>query len=248
MNHPYYFCRLHRYDGQLLYLLVAKLGLFCLAFAFILCSAALYTFQVNGWFDYQTLLENKVVELKYAEPVQAAVYAFVLQIAVISIFIPAPWTLLARIGGRLKGAYTGFGSASAYHRTRLLLDTPLGELIFDSVSKTRQMLMVTMADRKVYIGHVDSLGEPSENESPQSTFSFIPNFSGYRDKDTLELKLTTTYPERDRIRIVLREENVLTATPWNALHWDAFTEEKIAKGTKADRNSLRRQLKIDKTA
>lgn len=125
----------------------------------------------------------------------------------------------------------------------MLLDTPLGELLFDSVSKTRQMLMLTMADRKVYIGHVDSLGEPSENESPQSTFSFIPNFSGYRDKDTLELKLTTTYPERDKIRIVLREENVVTATPWNAKHWEAFTEEKIAKTAKGDRKSVRNRLK-----
>lgn len=201
------------------------------------------TFNTNGWFDYQTFLERTLIELNYVDDIHSALYAFSLQVAALSILIPLPWTAFARIIGRCKGQYTGFGSASAYHRTRLLLDTPLGELIFDSVSKTRQMLMFTMVDRKIYVGHVDSLGQPSENESPQSTFSFVPNFSGYRDKDTLELKITTTYPEKDRIRIVLREENILTATPWNAEHWDAFSEEKISTVARSDRKSIRNQLK-----
>jgi hypothetical protein len=239
MNHPYHFCRLHRYDGQLLYLLVAKLGLYCLFFALCACSIAMHIPTLRGLFDYQTFLERQLIELQYADSLHVTLYAFALQVALVSVLVPIAWVLIGKFFGSLKGRYTGFGSSSAYHRTRLLLDTPLGELLFDSVSKTRQILMLTMSDRKVYIGLVDSLGEASEKESPQSTFSFVPTFSGYRDKDTMELKLTTTYPQRDAIRIVLREENVLTATPWNAEHWEAFAAVRVIESSNETRKSLR---------
>jgi len=242
MNHPYYFCRLHRYDGQLLYLLVAKLGLYCVLFALIACSTATALDRFLEWCDLQGRIGLILVDLGYSSAASAAHHAFVLEVAVLTIFTPALWTLAARFLGFLRGRYTGFGSASAYHRTRLLLDTPLGELLFDSVSKTRQILMLTMNDRKVYVGLVDSLGEASEKESPQSTFSFVPMLSGYRDKDTLELKLITTYPDRDTIRIVLRAENVLTATPWKPEHWKDFSAVRAAHVRTVNRKCLRQRL------
>jgi hypothetical protein len=241
MNHPYHFSRLHRYDGQLLYLLVAKLGLYCLLFAFFVWGGVVYLSRHHEWLEPQGFLEPTLIDMGYDEA-YVTHYAFLLEVAVLSLFIPVPWVLIARFFGFVRGKYNEFESASAYHRIRLLLDTPFGELLFESVSKTRQVLMLTMNDRKVYIGLVDSLGEASEKESPQSTFSFLPTLSGYRDKDTLELKLTTTYPAADAIRVVLREENVLTATPWNAERWEAFCLQ-VNDKTPEGRSSLRRRLK-----
>jgi hypothetical protein len=224
MRHPYYFSRLHRYDGQLLYLLVAKLGLFCLFFSFVACSLSLYVFEQYQWFDYQKMIETKLIDLGYVDNVHAALYAFMVQVGVISVFIPLPWTILARIFGFVKGRFTGFESAKAYYLTKGLLDTPLGKLMYRSISAgERAIIMVTMTDRKVYIGHVSGLGEPSERESPHSMFTFVPNYSGYRDKDTLKLKITTTYPQDVGIKIVLREENISTATPWNFDQWEEFS-------------------------
>jgi hypothetical protein len=243
MNHPYHFSRLHRYDGQLLYLLVAKLGLYCLLFAFFAWGGVVYLSRHHEWFEPQEYAASTLLTMGIANEADVAHYAFLLEVAILSFFIPVPWVLTARFLGFLKGKFTHFESASAYHRARLLIGTPLGELLFDSVSRTRQILMLTMNDRKVYIGLVDSLGEASEKESPQRTFSFLPTLSGYRDKDTLELELTTIYSDSDKISVVLREENVMTATPWNAARWEVFSSQRQEKTTESVRKSFRQRLK-----
>lgn len=53
------------------------------------------------------------------------------------------------------------------------------------------MIEVTLKNRKTYIGWVHS--EPPTVESADGHFTFIPVMSGYRDKDTLKLVITTKY-------------------------------------------------------
>ncbi|HFC9921158.1 TPA: hypothetical protein ACF0YU_001831 [Salmonella enterica] len=41
-NHPYHFYRLHRYDGQLLYMKAAKYGLWCLVWSVFIAFVIKY--------------------------------------------------------------------------------------------------------------------------------------------------------------------------------------------------------------
>lgn len=50
--------------------------------------------------------------------------------------------------------------------------------------------MVTLDNRKVYVGYVAGLWEP---RSTRRGFGLIPALSGYRDQDTLQLTITTFY-------------------------------------------------------
>ncbi len=52
-----------------------------------------------------------------------------------------------------------------------------------------KLLMITTKSNKVYVGYVNKISEPINN----SHITVIPNFSGYRDKETQEFKFTTDY-------------------------------------------------------
>jgi hypothetical protein len=52
-----------------------------------------------------------------------------------------------------------------------------------------KLLMITTKSNKVYVGYVNKISEPIDN----SHITIIPNFSGYRNKETQEFKVTTDY-------------------------------------------------------
>lgn len=71
--HPFYFYRLHRFEGQLLYLQVARLGMSCLVAAAILSAAILVVSKQKVLFidhevatDYSSYLGNLLVQLDIA--------------------------------------------------------------------------------------------------------------------------------------------------------------------------------------
>lgn len=68
--------------------------------------------------------------------------------------------------------------------------TALDRLLYQA-SLGQHLLSISMDDGKVYIGYVQEL--PPNPEDRNSYFEILPIHSGYRDKDTRELKLTTFY-------------------------------------------------------
>lgn len=96
-----------------------------------------------------------------------------------------------------------------------LLD-PLDRLISNSAyEKVPQYLLFTMKDKKVYVGKVKADPDIFDRFS-QGLFNFLiePQYSGYRDKDTLEILLTTSYVNRasNIYEIVLDRKEILSAT------------------------------------
>lgn len=96
-----------------------------------------------------------------------------------------------------------------------LLD-PLDRLISNSAyEKESQYLLFTMKDKKVYVGKVKADPDIFDRFS-QGVFNFLiePKYSGYRDKDTLEIILTTSYLNRvsNTYEIVLDRKEILSAT------------------------------------
>jgi len=68
--------------------------------------------------------------------------------------------------------------------------TALDRLLYQA-SLEQNLLSISMADGKVYIGYIQQL--PPNPEDRNSYFEILPMNSGYRDKDTREMKLTTFY-------------------------------------------------------
>ena len=83
-----------------------------------------------------------------------------------------------------------------------------------------------MDDRKVYIGRVISLGEPNEIDGMDQEITITPYASGYRDKDTLNLVLTTKYNEiSEDVALVLRQDKIISATHFSEAIYAEFQQK-----------------------
>lgn len=76
IKHPYYYCRLHRFEGQLLYLQVARLGLVCLVVASLASALTLAFAGREVATDYGSYLGALLVELDIANKKNAALWVF----------------------------------------------------------------------------------------------------------------------------------------------------------------------------
>lgn len=104
----------------------------------------------------------------------------------------------------------------------VLNDSPLDALFYRSFTQ-EVFLMLTLSDRKVYVGRVISLGEPTESEGMDQEITIAPFLSGYRNKDTLNITFTTKYGEvSKKIPIVIRQELICSATEFDKQTHDDF--------------------------
>ncbi|WP_236758254.1 hypothetical protein [Acinetobacter junii] len=105
----------------------------------------------------------------------------------------------------------------------LTLSDPLDKLLNDSafLSKDRfldKIIMLTMSDKKVYLGTVLADFDIFNRFLYGSTdFIFCPIYSGYRHKDSLEVIITTNYLNNKlqsdkQYQIILNKNNILSAT------------------------------------
>ncbi len=110
---------------------------------------------------------------------------------------------------------------------------PLNNLLYSSIllnindlnnDSDSKLLLLTMNDRKVYIGNILGFGIGDERFSLTSeTFIFLPFQSGYRDKLDKSVKLTTSYidvinntkDDVSEITIILRRENIISAVKFD---------------------------------
>jgi len=105
---------------------------------------------------------------------------------------------------------------SEYQIYEETLSDPLDRLISNSAyEKEPQYLLFTMKDKKVYVGKVKADPDIFDRFS-QGLFNFLiePQYSGYREKDTLEIVLTTSYVNRtsNSYKIVLDRKEISSAT------------------------------------
>lgn len=105
----------------------------------------------------------------------------------------------------------------------MTLTTPLDKLLNDSAFLSEsdfknKIIMLTMHDKKIYVGTVFPDRKIFERFLyGQTEFIFCPIYSGYRNKDTLELVITTDYlQDKDidntKYQIILNRKNIITAT------------------------------------
>ncbi|MDL2186626.1 hypothetical protein P5706_20770 [Pseudomonas sp. ChxA] len=226
LRHPFFYLRLHRFQGQLLYLQVARLGMVCLTVATILSAALLtlskQTVVIAGHevaVDYSQYLGALLVQLDIANEKNGTLWVFLLQAGITALVIPFFWAkLYVRTKKKLLKLQT---DAQLYHTLSLgvLEGTPFRFLLRESIVKCAPC-MFSLSDRKVYVGIVLFAGTPTESEGVDHGFTLVPILSGYRDKDTLEVTFSTHYTTRDQpLPIMLIQEHVVSATRFDFTTW-----------------------------
>jgi len=251
---PYHYYRLHRYEGQLLYLESAKLGFLCtlvsaaftvLLNSFVPPSIKLLTFEIQ--LDIYSFINSLIKEIYH----DSDSLTWVSIITVGSLAVSKLYVLFAKIGllirafdvidalswrrikvslKRRKWVSRQDESHLTYkERAKIILmasvlkDSPIDALFLKSYVEDGFFIMLTMEDRKVYIGRVISLGEPNETEGMDQEIAITPYASGYREKDSLNLVLTTKYKDiSEDVSLVLRQDKIISATHFSESVYEEF--------------------------
>ncbi|MGY4640667.1 hypothetical protein [Pseudomonas sp. TE24901] len=236
IKHPYYYCRLHRFDGQLLYLQVARLGVACLLAATFLSALVLVVSKQNLYAggrlvptDYSDYLGSQLVQLDIANEKNCTLWVFLLQVGLTSMLMPFCWARLYVLSKSSRLSLENATQLDWQLTLGILEGTPLKTLLKESIQQ-QVPCMFSFSDRKVYVGIVAVVGGPTESDGVDHAFTLIPLLSGYRDKDTLEVTLNTHYANViTPAPIMLIQENVVSATRFDFTTWNTFQSRKHRK-------------------
>lgn len=204
-----HFYKLHRYEGQQLYLKSALLGVQC-AFWAIAVLVVFNTYVPSGFLGIPTDLYSFVFKL---------IKGMILRESSAN---ELTWFLLIAITMHTIAYIRVWSTNWAIKKFQAKQDVePKIRLMFDVLSDSpleselfysfinRQPVLITLSNRKVYVGQVISMGEPNESEGMDQEISILPHISGYRNIDTLHVNFTTQYESIDtnvEMKVTLRQE------------------------------------------
>ncbi|MGV8917093.1 MAG: hypothetical protein ACOH2R_04705 [Pseudomonas sp.] len=244
LNHPRIALSFHKYEGQLLYLLVAREGIRCFMIAtsaslalgllsYVSFAVPDYAGSFHVSLDYLSLIENWLFSHQLVTEQNSDIGAFLVQAAALCLVVPKLWTSFEV--WRLKRSYN--------LKTRAELDTqllsvfvagnPCLDLLMTSIRHPKNKYLFSMNDRKVYVGSVIEIGKAAEAQGVDQHFLLIPFLSGYRDKDTMQIEMTTDYARSGEGAIMLSQENIVSAMLWKEEIWEAFKAIQKDKKPKA---------------
>jgi len=236
IRHPFFYVRLHRFQGQLLYLQVARMGMARLIVSTLLSAAILamskQALPILGHVvatDYSNYLGTLLVQLDIASEKNGTLWVFLMQVGLTALVIPFFWSALY-VGAKKKILQLETDvQLHSLLALGVLEGTPFRILLRESIVQCRPC-MFSLNDRKVYVGIVLFAGTPTESEGVDHAFTLIPILSGYRDKDTLEVTLNTHYSNAaNPPPITLIQQNVVSATQFDFTLWNAVHTRKTRK-------------------
>lgn len=217
-TNPNYFYRLHRYEGQYLYLKSAHLGVLSLLAFSLIALFFNHCFPPVVSFFGMEITTNVILVVKtfLRDALQATTegeltsFSWVVMLSAGSILYSYIWSTASQI--RLYFKTGSLEKSKILLMSEVLSDSPLDKLFFESYIHSRPLLL-TLESRKIYIGTISSLGEPNESEGMDQEISLIPLMSGYRDKEKLTVNFTTFYDSVDTdLNIIIRQDQVLSAS------------------------------------
>lgn len=234
-NHPAHFLRLHRYEGQYLYLQAAKLGVLSLIIAILFNLFLVYALKAPiyywGWYLGQNYIQALSIilaatfQLNLEKSLHTSwLITYSITMLLVPFVMPKVYLLYMQLKSRRNANHVLLRL-----RFEFFKDSPLDNLLAESY-KNRTNLMISLDDRKVYVGRVSSMGEPNETEGADQEIVLIPIMSGHRNKDTLEVDLNIPYETvNPDLAIVIRQERIISASQFDFAVYRKFKELEAQK-------------------
>ncbi|MCJ8268733.1 MAG: hypothetical protein MJK04_04935, partial [Psychrosphaera sp.] len=216
-NHnPYYYYRLHRYEGQYLYLKSAQLGFSCFAiasFIALLSNAIMPPTLLGIEIDLISFIEWLLQSALKENPVNTRNLTWILLLCFLTQFTSWLWVKLSVL--HIKFIAGDLEKSKILLMSTILHDSPLDDLYLNSYIHETPLIL-SLNDRKIYVGIISSLGEPNESEGMDQEIVLIPMMSGFRAKENLQVTFNTDYQIIDKdIKIVIRQEIIQSATEFD---------------------------------
>lgn len=220
-THPFYKYKLHRYEGQYLYLKSAALGSICLIIS------TLIVLGLNKFIPDKIIIFNLIIDLDIHKIItelfselgtlnikESSELSWVLSIITISLIVPYIWSILATLKYCIR--YVTLSPKEQINGS-ILADSPMDNFLFNaSLQKGNHLVMLTLSDRKVYVGKVLNLGEPNESEGLDQEVTLKPVVSGTRDSENLKVTFNTHYNGLDEeTYLIIRQDMIVSACEFN---------------------------------
>lgn len=235
-NYSHYY-QLHRYTGQLLYLKSIYLGTLCLLISFVISEILLKFCKYNTektYYSYELLLQTLskfLLRSLQIEDCESTVKKTAIYLSIFLIYIVIAHAMsyghnfckiLLRLYLMKEDKTTSIKEKwlfckvdyFIYLKRQFFGSNPLDELLINSFNQSKA-LIIHMNDRKVYIGFISKLSEPNEEHAIAQEVVIFPLKSGYRDKDTLTVSITTEYDNKDKLFIVLRRSEIISLSEYD---------------------------------
>lgn len=240
--HPVDSYRLHRYEGQYLYLKSAELGIKCFFIAGLVALTMHHALPDDislcghrfSWrlLDWLTEQMTMIGASQQGEARKMAWFVALSFLTFFAAFVLKFWAHL-QLWLRFRSWQT-----KLYVIGEILEDSPLDNLLFNLSLDKEKNVMLTMEDRKVYVGRVVDLGEPTATGGMDQDILLIPVMSGFRNKDDLKVTFTTFYSEvKADILISLRQDNIVSATEFDFDAYHKWNPPETKKPEESDAES-----------
>lgn len=230
-----------RYDGQLLYMLIAKTGILVFGFACAISFPLIYISKheilasvLGVYSGYIKYIKGFLVRNQIADAPSATIWAFMIQTSALSFIIAWSLPRLFTLALMLRH-WASLSEIRALILASKVPTRPLTRHLMDSMRDPENLYMFSMDDRKVYVGRVSDIGDLHEAGGMDEDFEIVPVMSGFRDKDTLKVTYTTDYSavvDQMRVRgrdvgftIALSQKNIVSVSRFEDEVWKQFKSQ-----------------------
>lgn len=227
--HPVHYHKLHQYEGQFLYLKSAELGIACVVVAAVL-TWLVYLNAPYSWFETARELLASVWDFQGegAPPDNVMVLAHIAALT-----MSAVWVLKVVGHVRLRQRF-GQWRAPQHIMLELAENTPFKRFLVEAIyAGDDYLVMLTMRDRKVYIGSIISIGGSTETVGPHHDLVVKPLVSGYRKESNLRIRFTTQYDPEHDIELHLKQNDIASATHFTQERFEAIQNIKQEGGDRS---------------
>ncbi|HEM0348703.1 TPA: hypothetical protein U0T37_000468 [Legionella pneumophila] len=207
-----HFYKLHRYGGQLLYLKALSIGAFCLAISYV----------ISIYFPIIDIVASHLPDLKsphISADTEKNIIFYSLPILLSLLYCSAYLIFrVIRLWCKIPGPHK-FCDLLEKDRIQVIFniicDSPLDRIFFESYMNEK-FLIISMKDKKVYIGRVNILAEPNEYRPANQEISIVPILSGFREENTLKVHLINDYgSSSEPATIIIKQTEIISAAEFN---------------------------------
>lgn len=252
---PEFRWRIAYQDAKTLHFKVLQYGMMYVSIAFVMLTASYYAFSFPLAIELQEFIPHYLPNSSTRAGIAWLILLFVLSLAVVIVHFCIYRIYRAiRLGVPFKkGEFNWQLTLKTWQD--FCKDKPLDNLLFSSLQdylefdravKTKRQqkdtseecncalalqamwdkcarVLLTMEDRKVYMGIITEL-------TPHQQFKILPLLSGYRDEKNHMVIFTTDYAKVEAQHIILKTENIMSATQFDKKIYATFKEQ---RGNKA---------------
>lgn len=199
-------------DGQYLYLSSLKYGIISISKIGLLVFSGYYYFRDKyaGYIDYlyNILLNHKILN----DRLLVEIYCLFIVVIILSFVISPLLSFIYKLRFSFHFKKKNKVNYELYSLLKFLESNNPFEFLLYKLYSEKKLVMFFLNDRKVYMGLIIALSDMSSKNSYEESILLSPIFSGYRDKDTLEVKITTDYNIETSLSLMvsIRKKDILT--------------------------------------